>query len=99
MRGHDRHRAGVRDRAASGSRLVGHDLACYERATVERDDDPETDGDDRASRRAAAPSEGALPGGDITVEEMSDASFPASDPPARWTWEVRTNNADANGSR
>ncbi len=46
-----------------------------------------TDGGERASRRAAHADEGALPGGDVTVDEMSDASFPASDPPARWTWE------------
>jgi hypothetical protein len=24
-----------------------------------------------------------------TVDEMSECSFPASDPPAVWTWEVR----------
>jgi hypothetical protein len=24
-----------------------------------------------------------------TVDEMGDSSFPASDPPAVWTWEVR----------
>jgi hypothetical protein len=53
-----------------------------------------TDGDERASRRAADASESALPGGDVTVDEMSDASFPASDPPARWTWEVRATAAD-----
>lgn len=35
---------------------------------------------------------------DVTVDEMSDASFPASDPPERWTWEVRTTAADADGS-
>ena len=29
------------------------------------------------------------PGGDVTVDEMSEASFPASDAPKRWTWEVR----------
>jgi hypothetical protein len=30
----------------------------------------------------------AKPGGGATVEEMSESSFPASDPPATWTWEV-----------
>jgi nucleotide-binding universal stress UspA family protein len=28
------------------------------------------------------------PGGAATVDEMSEWSFPASDPPATWTWEV-----------
>jgi hypothetical protein len=27
----------------------------------------------------------------VSVDEMSEASFPASDPPARWTWEVQSN--------
>ena len=31
---------------------------------------------------------GARPGGGVTVEQMSEASFPASDPPATWTWDV-----------
>ena len=57
-----------------------------------------TDGGERASRGAADAGEGALPGGDVTVDEMSDASFPASDPPARWTWEVRVTAADADDS-
>jgi hypothetical protein len=67
----------------------------HERAPVPRDRDLVTDGDGRASTRAAGASEGALPGGDVTVDEMSDASFPASDPPATWTWEVRTTAAYA----
>ena len=28
-----------------------------------------------------------------TVEEMGESSFPASDPPAVWTWEVGENSA------
>jgi putative ATP-dependent endonuclease of the OLD family len=30
----------------------------------------------------------ARPGGDATVEQMSEWSFPASDPPSTWTWEA-----------
>ena len=55
---------------------------------MQRDRDPVTDGDERTSTCAVDASEHALPGGDVTVDEMSDASFPASDAPARWTWEV-----------
>ena len=36
----------------------------------------------------------ARPGGDVTVDEMSEASFPASDSPATWTWEVRASSTD-----
>jgi hypothetical protein len=32
----------------------------------------------------------AAPGGGSTVDEMSECSFPASDPPAVWTWEPKT---------
>jgi hypothetical protein len=53
-----------------------------------REGDAGTDHGERASGGAAAANDGALPGGDVTVEEMSEASLPASDPPARWTWEV-----------
>jgi hypothetical protein len=60
-----------------------------------RDRDLETDGDECASRGARDASAGALPGGDVTVDEMSDASFPASDSPSRWTWEVPASVADA----
>ena len=47
-----------------------------------------TSDDQRPSRRAAGAGEHGLPGGDVTADEMSEASFPASDPPATWTWEV-----------
>jgi hypothetical protein len=59
-----------------------------------RDRDLVTDGDDCASTGAIDASERALPGGDLTVDEMSDASFPASDSPSRWTWEVPASAAD-----
>lgn len=35
-----------------------------------------------------AAEERATPGGAATVDEMSEFSFPASDPPATWTWDV-----------
>ena len=61
--------------------------------------DPVTDDDERTSTGAVDTSEHALPGGDVTVDEMSDASFPASDAPARWTWEVvRATAANADGT-
>jgi hypothetical protein len=64
---------------------------------VQRDRDPVTENDERASTRGAD-ARGALPGGDVTVDQMSDASFPASDPPATWTWEIRANVPDADSS-
>ena len=30
------------------------------------------------------------PTDDVRVDEMSDSSFPASDPPSAWTWEVKS---------
>jgi hypothetical protein len=42
--------------------------------------------DDRAGGPAAETR--ASPGGTATVEEMSEWSFPASDPPSTWNWEV-----------
>jgi hypothetical protein len=59
------------------------------RARSVRDRDPVTDGDECASTGAIDASEPVLPGGDVTVDEMSDASFPASDSPSRWTWEIK----------
>jgi hypothetical protein len=36
----------------------------------------------------------ALAGGS-TTDEMSECSFPASDPPSVWTWEVKTGSGTA----
>jgi hypothetical protein len=55
-------------------------------------------GGERPSSRAAEAGEHGLPGGDATVDEMSQASFPASDPPATWTWEVPPPAVDADDS-
>jgi hypothetical protein len=62
---------------------------------VQRDRDRVTDGDESASMRGTSTSRGGSPGGDVTVDEMSAASFPASDPPATWTWEIPPNAAGA----
>jgi hypothetical protein len=58
---------------------------------VRQDRDPGPDRSVGISRRAADANDSASPGGDVTVDEMSEASFPASDPPARWTWELPAN--------
>ena len=65
---------------------------------MKTDGDPVTAGDEHAPRRADEARERPLPGGDVTGDEMSEASFPASDPPATWTWEVSRTPAAADGS-
>jgi hypothetical protein len=52
----------------------------------------------KSAGRAAKPPAPKLPAapGDSRVDQMSDGSFPASDPPSVWTWEVKT-RADASG--
>ena len=54
--------------------------------------------DERASPRAATVRAAASPGGAATVDEMSEASFPASDPPATWTWDVASAAADTDAA-
>jgi hypothetical protein len=61
---------------------------------VHSEHEPMSEGDERASTRPKVRA-AALPGGAATVDEMSEASFPASDPPATWTWEVGQTDADA----
>ena len=65
---------------------------------MQRDGDRLNDGEERTSSRAADAAPRPLPGGDVTVDEMSEASFPASDAPARWTWELAPTVADDDGS-
>ena len=38
----------------------------------------------------AVPELSVAPAGDSRVDEMSESSFPASDPPSAWTWEVKS---------
>ena len=42
-----------------------------------------------ALERTAVPADRPRPGHVVTAEEMGNASFPASDPPATWTWDPR----------
>jgi hypothetical protein len=39
--------------------------------------------------KSSQPAPPGAPGGGSTVDEMSEWSFPASDPPAVWTWEPK----------
>jgi hypothetical protein len=50
--------------------------------------DPES----QAVRQESAPvrRQSATPAGGSTTDEMSECSFPASDPPSVWTWEVNS---------
>lgn len=33
----------------------------------------------------------------MSADEIGDASFPASDPPAAWTWEVKSGQEELGG--
>ena len=85
----------IRDRVRSEKTFISRSRAPFELARSAivlasnvRDREPVTDVDEPTYEGAIDASAGALPGGDVTVDEMSDASFPASDSPSRWTWEV-----------
>lgn len=59
---------------------------CYARRTPMSGSSPPRPEDTPA--RESAAEERATPGGAATVDEMSESSFPASDPPATWIWDV-----------
>jgi hypothetical protein len=40
-----------------------------------------------SATKSGRPAPASAPAGGSTVDEMSEWSFPASDPPAVWTWE------------
>ena len=59
---------------------------------------PQTSASQTAGGRSAkAPTrhQPAAPAGGSTTDEMSECSFPASDPPSVWTWEVMTGSGTA----
>lgn len=45
---------------------------------------------DQQSDKPLAPRPRAERADDSRIDEMSDGSFPASDPPSVWTWEVKS---------
>jgi hypothetical protein len=51
---------------------------------------PESQAEADQGARAPVPYQPAAPAGGLTTDEMSECSFPASDPPSVWTWEVKT---------
>lgn len=63
-------------------------------------DPPESKGAAAQSATSDLPQLAGAPGGGSTTDEMSECSFPASDPPSVWTWEVKTptNSAAVTGS-
>jgi hypothetical protein len=52
-------------------------------------DPPETPAPGRRAGESPALKPSPTPD-DSRIDAMSDGSFPASDPPAVWTWEVKT---------
>jgi hypothetical protein len=55
-----------------------------------KDHPPETRAPGRRVAKPPAPKAPAAPVDDSRIDEMSECSFPASDPPSAWIWEVKT---------
>jgi hypothetical protein len=55
-----------------------------------KDHHPGTHAAGPQSDKPLAPRPRAEPADDSRIDQMSDGSFPASDPPSVWTWEVKT---------
>jgi hypothetical protein len=57
---------------------------------------PETEARGGRNVKPAVPKSSVVPADDSRVDEMSESSFPASDPPSAWTWEVKSPTNTAN---
>jgi hypothetical protein len=56
---------------------------------------PERQAEADQGARAPVPYQPAAPAGGLTTDEMSECSFPASDPPSVWTWEIKTGSGNS----
>jgi hypothetical protein len=55
-----------------------------------KDHAPETRAPGGRVVKPSVPEPPVAPADDSRIDEMSDSSFPASDPPSAWTWEVKS---------
>jgi hypothetical protein len=60
-----------------------------------KDHPPETRPPGRRIVKPPVPEPPVAPADDSRIDEMSECSFPASDPPSAWTWEVKTRTTTA----
>lgn len=75
------------ERARSGARASARPAA--EPTSAPAAEPTSGDAAEPASTEAAEPAPGDRPRGlKPSVDELGEASFPASDPPQAWTWEV-----------